>query len=413
MDTKYLKTVLVYFLSAVCAVVLVFYLCYHLFNGFSAEIVTEPARAVSEADSLSAQGYIFREETVIRASGGTVDYAVSDGERVGVGALLAQVYAASDDGEISRRIHAIDREIACLEESNIGAGVVVSGTDAVDRRIDEILAGIRADLVAGRFDYADREADALLVQLNRRGILTGEVQNYDGQIAALRAERNALTARLSGGGRQIDSDASGYFFYGADGYEGIFDPALLDGITLDEFAALQTADAAAAANGIGKLVSSYTWYLAVPVTRFDLDRMAVGERYAVTFPYNFEMTLTLMLERTVTEIGRDDALLIFSCDVMPEDFSYLRSQSVEIVTGVQRGLRVPDDAVRVIDGVTGVYVVHGGRVEFRRIEILLERDGECIAAADLEAGEGEIPYLALHDEIITAGKDLYDGKILA
>lgn len=30
MDTKYLKTVLAYFLTAVCAVVLVFYFFYHL-----------------------------------------------------------------------------------------------------------------------------------------------------------------------------------------------------------------------------------------------------------------------------------------------------------------------------------------------------------------------------------------------
>ena len=33
-------------------------------------------------------------------------------------------------------------------------------------------------------------------------------------------------------------------------------------------------------------------------------------------------------------------------------------------------------------------------------------------AAGLQTEEGEIPYLALYDEVITAGKDLYDGKVL-
>ena len=160
------------------------------------------------------------------------------------------------------------------------------------------------------------------------------------------------------------------------------------------------------------MVSGYTWYLAVPVGKTELDRVAEGKGYAITFPYNYDLTLTLKLERSVTEIGHDDALLIFSCDVMPENFSYLRSQSVDIVTREHVGLRVPGDAVRVIDDVVGVYIVHGGRVEFRRIEILLERDGTYLVSADLTAGEDEIPYLALYDEIVTAGKDLYEGKIL-
>ncbi|MBR6709703.1 MAG: hypothetical protein IKL84_08515 [Clostridia bacterium] len=412
MDTKYLKTVLFYFLTAVCAVILIFYLCYHLFNGFSAEIVTEPALKMSARESLSLQGYIFRDETVIRAGGGTVDYAVDDGERIGVNALIAQVYAAADDGEISRRVKEIDREIALLQDSNIGAGVVVSGTESTDRKIDEIFSNIRADLAAGRYDYADRALDSLLIQLNRRNVITGKILNYDNRIASLYAERASLTARLHGGAQEIRASSSGYFFYGVDGCENLYDPDLLARITLDEFAALQNAEAEQTSGGIGKMVSGYTWYLAVPVGKTELDRVAEGKGYAITFPYNYDLTLTLKLERSVTEIGHDDALLIFSCDVMPENFSYLRSQSVDIVTREHVGLRVPGDAVRVIDDVVGVYIVHGGRVEFRRIEILLERDGTYLVSADLTAGEDEIPYLALYDEIVTAGKDLYEGKIL-
>lgn len=97
---------------------------------------------------------------------------------------------------------------------------------------------------------------------------------------------------------------------------------------------------------------------------------------------------------------------------MPEDFSYLRVQSMEITIRVRKGLRVPAEAVRVIDGETGVYILRGGIVEFRRVSVLFERDGDCIVDAALTAGDGETPYLALYDEVITAGKDLYVGKVL-
>lgn len=414
MDTKYLKTVLAYFLSAVCAVVLIFYLCYHLFNGFTPDMQIEPALEASERDRLTLDAYILRDETIVRADyGGTVDYAVSDGERVGVGALLATVYAASDDGDVRRRVLAIDDELEVLEASNIDDGVVVSGTASTDEKINSLLHTIRGHLISGRYDYARRETDSLLVQLNKREIIIGQVQSYSARIASLTAERNNLTARLAGGSKQLYSREPGYFFYGIDGYEGIFSASMLDTLTLDSFAALvETPAAPVPDEAIGKMVDSYVWYVAVPVGRTELDAFTTGEAYTFTFPYNYNLSLDMTLERALTEIGRDDALMIFSCNVMPEDFSYLRVQSVEITTHVQTGLRVPAEAVRVIDGVTGVYIMRGGMVEFRRISILLEREGECIVDATLTAEEGEIPYLALYDEIITAGKELYAGKVL-
>ncbi|MBQ2768284.1 MAG: hypothetical protein IJF49_09475 [Clostridia bacterium] len=414
MDTDYLKQVLIYICTALLSILLIFYLVYHLFNGFSAEIRTETAVEASAQDTLLLEGYLFRNETIIRSSlSGTVDYAVADGERVGVGSVLANVYATADDGSIRRRVMAIDEEIALLKASNISEGVVISDTSATDARIDSLLYAIRGDLMSGRYDYARRETDSLLVQLNKREIITGAVKNYNSRIETLNAERAGLTARLYGHSQQITSAESGYFFYGLDGYETAFNPAQLDKLTLDDFAQLcQAQPSTLPADAVGKLVRSYVWYFVVPIARTQLDGFDEGKTYSLTFPYNYDMKLTMTLERAVTEIEREDALLIFSCSTMPDGFSYLRVQNVKIERQVQSGLRVPAEAVRIIDGVTGVYVLHGGRVEFRRIVILLERDGDCIVSSDLTAEGDEIPYLQLHEEIITAGKELYDGKVL-
>ena len=184
-------------------------------------------------------------------------------------------------------------------------------------------------------------------------------------------------------------------------------------MTLDDFAALKEAQPEVVSTGaVGKLLDSYTWYVAVPVERALLDRFDEGGRYRLTFPYNYNLTLEMTLERAVTEYEREDAVLIFACTSMPEGFSYLRVQNVEITMRAQSGILVPEEAVRIVDGVTGVYILHGGKVEFRRIVILLQRDGDCIVDATLVAGEKETPFLSAHEHIITAGKDLYDGKVL-
>ncbi len=414
LDTKYLRSVLAYFLVAVCAVILVFYFCYHLFNGFTAEVQTVTAISASEEDVITREAYLLRDETLIRSNyGGVVDYAVEDGERVGVNALLAEVYAASDDGSVRRQAEAIDEEIALLAASNIGEGVVISDTAATDAKISSLLYAIRENLFEGNYDYARRETDSLLIQLNKRKIITGQVQNYDARIAALTVERENLTARLQGASQTIHSTESGYFFYGADGYEGIFSVEGIDRLTLGGFDAMRAAPAAAvSANTIGKMVSSYLWYIAVPMHKTELDAFGVGNTYEISFPYHYGLTLRMTLERVLTEAEREDAVLLFSCTDMPGEFTYLRTQNVELTLRVREGLRVPSEAIRVIDGETCVYVVRGGKVELRRVVILLEREGDCIVEAGLSAEKDTVPYLALYDEVVISGKDLYDGKVL-
>ncbi len=412
LDTKYLRTVLGYFLVACLALLLIFYFCYHLWGGFTPEVQTTPAVSALEQDVIACEGYLLRDETVIRASGsGVVDYAVADGERVGKGATVARVYAASDDGSVRRRVMAIDAEIALLEASAIGEGVVVSDTSATDALIGDLLYTIRDNLVDGRYDYARRETDSLLVQLNKRRIITGQVKDYSARIAALSAERASLTARLAGGAEQLSTTTSGYFFYGADGHEQDF-ACDIDSLTLAQFDAMRQSEAIEDSRAVGKIVTSHVWYLAVPVEKTALEPFTEGQRYAISFPYNYDLTLDLTLARTLTELEREEALLIFTANEMPEGFSYLRAQHVEITTRTRSGLRVPAEAIRVIDGQTCVYVVHGGMVELRRVEILLEQDGDCIVTAGLVAGENETPWLKLYDEVVTEGKDLYVGKVL-
>ena len=74
----------------------------------------------------------------------------------------------------------------------------------------------------------------------------------------------------------------------------------------------------------------------------------------------------------------DGALLILTSRLMPEGFDFARVQSVELVTEEYTGLRVPQSAVRVADGVTGVYILDGSTVRFCAVDILYRSDGICI-----------------------------------
>ena len=84
-----------------------------------------------------------------------------------------------------------------------------------------------------------------------------------------------------------------------------------------------------------------------------------------------------------------------------------RTEEIEIRLKSYKGLRVPKEAVREVDGVTGVYTLVSQKIEFRPIEVLYTGDTYVVAKYD----SGDDDGLRLYDQVITEGKDLYDGKV--
>ena len=73
---------------------------------------------------------------------------------------------------------------------------------------------------------------------------------------------------------------------------------------------------------------------------------------------------------------------------------------------------MPISAVRMQDGVQGVYVLRGYEVVFKEIETILETDGYFIVKENDGTPESR-GKLALNDQIIISGKNLYVGKIVS
>ena len=132
-------------------------------------------------------------------------------------------------------------------------------------------------------------------------------------------------------------------------------------------------------------------------------------------PGNFNMLLKMKLEKIATERASDRSVLIFSCGDLPEGFNYKRSQIVTIRTGETNGFRIPTTALRVLDGIKGVYTLDGSTVKFKRIHIIQnDTDGYYVASCDdveNAPGSNKYGYLKLYDSIIVSGKDLKHGMV--
>ena len=140
----------------------------------------------------------------------------------------------------------------------------------------------------------------------------------------------------------------------------------------------------------------------------------------------------LAIERM--EPDETGVLLVFSSQDMPAGFDFSRVMRVETVARTTGGYRIPTEALVTLrsdktdEEVTGVYILAGGVVEFRKVRVRVRRDGYVIAETYEEvqalldtyteeqyeeATADGWRYLQLNDNIITSGNELYEGKMIS
>ena len=84
--------------------------------------------------------------------------------------------------------------------------------------------------------------------------------------------------------------------------------------------------------------------------------------------------------------------------------------NADLVTVSSEGIKLPVECLRVVDGVTGVYVVRLDAAKFMPVNVKYKNDEWAIVSAvDSTDGEGR---LRIYDEVIVNYKTLEDGKII-
>ncbi len=317
-----------------------------------------------------------------------------------------------------------------MKNSNIGDNVALGGTSVIDGNITAQLYGIREKIADNQLDYAAQAKDDLLTLLNRRLLITTDKTSFNSEIEALLRERAVIAASLTGLSEKVLAPLSGYFYGAADGYENIFSSSKIDELTVSKFKLMTESEPELAIlsqdgkYGVGKIADSHYWYVACIVEGRTLASYTAGREYSVAFPYSGNLALSMKLEHAVTEDGGQDALLIFSCTTLPENFNFLRCQRIEISRfDTLSGLKIPASSIRILDGRSGVYIQYGNRVYFRIAEIVGEADGYCYINPDAEGRtlfnsddiDGNEIYcgpLKQNDRVIVSGIELYHGKLI-
>lgn len=381
--------------------------------------------------------FTFRDEQLLFAEGSdTYLHTVPNGGRVGVGQHLGTAYAVGDaalSAELQQKLNAFGEHIELLRSlGGLGTpGDARDAAEAVDRDYLRLLeAAAKGDLSAVE-GYRNGMQDSI----GRYGVLTGISGSQS--VAVLEQARTDLMEGMSPLAH-LTADRSGYFYYDCDGYESLFAYGLPLTMTPADFRELTGQDAHPIPAGtVGKMVYNPTWYAVAYVSLSDaaLEVFQQGVQNGITYTMRVTDGADVELDMTILRMVPDEggALLVFRSQDMPDGFNFPRSFTAETVSLQVSGYRIPTEALVTLrsrktgEDVTGVYILSGNVVEFRKISIQVARDGYVIAHTyeDMKSYLDALPeeerdartadgwsYLGLNDNIITGGNELYEGKVI-
>ncbi|MEE5992104.1 MAG: HlyD family efflux transporter periplasmic adaptor subunit [Oscillospiraceae bacterium] len=374
--------------------------------------VTETALLSVGSDSESVQGVFIRDEKVITYHGnGVISYEVSDGGKLGIGSVIANVYSSETQIEIKQRIATLENELALLERiSNPG-----TTKTAQPSNISELFMQDYKNFLYHReqddFTELQSQREEMVVLLSTYQLVTGKDAGYTVKMQSLESELEALRNSQEEPLDVIPAEEAAYFVSYADGYENQFSMQMLDSLTPEQLSDVK--DNPNNNNGVvGKLINSYQWGLAAVVDNSERIYQT-GDMVTLKFASTSEV-----VKGKVTNVNPSDdpkkSVVVITCDEMTYDLVQHRTENVEIIRADYQGIKVPrsaihfktltDDETGESETVRGVYILNGEQPEFRRLNVVYEGVDYVISAQTKENG-----YLMLYDSIIRKGIDA-DGQ---
>ncbi|MGI5959169.1 MAG: HlyD family efflux transporter periplasmic adaptor subunit [Massiliimalia sp.] len=413
-----------------------FYFGYQIYLFTYTPYDTEIATVYEYTDRIDLHGVVIKSEQVIQQDyQGILRYQHGNSQKVSTGSSVATIYASETDLMNSAAMDEKQEQIDLLNDLESRRTLLQTGAQnsvsGIKKEQQELLTAVHTH----EMDELGEIKSNFLSQLLKQQMILDSSISFADQIAALQAEKDQLATQITTQPVEIPSPAAGYFTNEIDGYEQAFTAAALDDLSLDAVQnLLNNTSPDYSQNYIGKVITDTKWNFLALVPTKEISRLSTGQDVFLVFPSapNYKVAATISDLKLYAQ--NEFSVIVLESNIMNENIINLRMEDPAIVFDTQKALRVPKEAVRMVNmeveeevpdesvqvaegeeqptktvtkeiSQAGVYINMGQVVKFRKIEILDETDNYVICSMNDESD-----YLQLYDEVILGGTDLYDNK---
>ena len=373
---------------------------------FYKPVTTESAVFYTANNGFKITGVVIRNEILVtNDNDGVLHFMIGDGERVAKNGTIANIYGSESASITLSQMQSVQNKINDINDILSFNDLEAANLELINNRVNDKLDALVMSSAGGNFDTVLEKSEELLFALNRRQAALGDTSSFASQLEVLNSELAALNAGLTGVKGEVKAIESGYFLSKTDGYEKVLSVNKLYDITPEFLDTLKSEKNEQSV--VGKIVSDYEWYIAAKVSINDSHNYKAGDTLKIYTSVKSSPVLPVTVKQVNTSDNSESAVIIFACSEMNSELASMRSGPMTVVSREYSGLKVSKKALRVVDGVKGVYIVKGMQAKFVPVDILYSTDNMMICKKSDSDGA-----LRLYDQVIVKGRSLYDGKII-
>ena len=401
------------FLPAIVVIMAVFCVYEFFFNDL-ARIKTETVVQKTAAKTIEINVFAVRDEEYLVQNGSGIPVPlIEDGNRVAKGNAVAAVCANSGQADSLKELMKCREELKRYERLASMRTVNAFDVKKMDGEIDLLFNEVLSSVSSGRLELLGAKTGDLRDKLTGRQIAVGANVDFNAGMTAVK-EKLALLEEQVAGVYYINTETPGYFIGKTDGYEKTIPFGNIGTVTAEQIeSAVESAPSDTPVDVIGKLVGDYNWYLLASLKDSDASQLQTDQTVKLYFGQTEENKIDVRVH-SIRPSGDGKTAVVFRCNMMNKDLSAIRIESAHLIVSEYTGLKINTEALRVQDGVKGVFIRRGNIISFRKLNIIYTEPDFVIANESAKGTDTEKKYkhVKLFDEVLVKGKDLYDGKII-
>lgn len=406
--SKFIKFVL----FGALAIFILIFIAYQIYSALYSPYTIETVTQLNHENKISVNGIFVRSEETIDAShdGYIVHYLYSDGQKIGAGGTVAELYASESDVLNYEKIKELNRRLEILEESQDQSSVLVTNADQITHQINNKIEELSKAIYNKDTELIADCKDDLQILINRRNIINEKETDFNDYIKQIKNELESRKRNIKNALKSVKAKKNGNFVISADGYETIITPEKLTAMSVSDVEGLilNSKPNTVSERTIGKLVTDFSWYYALTLPIDDREyneTIKEGTTLRMRFNDVAEEICNVTVSKVILDEANSKMAVIVRSEHMSGKFCSARIEKAEIIFSTAKGYKIPKTATRMRDGKRGVYIVIAKQMFFREINVLYEADDYVICAS--QSGNGNLkPF----DDVIVKGTDLYDGK---
>ena len=387
----------------------VLYVLMQVVSAITNTVETTKAVTVTENDSFQVDGCFIRDEALVPSvSGEAVEYLVKDGSRVKKGETLAVEYDSTKALERNSQIAELtdEKDILQAVQDNLEN---LSDQEKLDQLIKIQILNLQDHVRTSNVSGVGTEAKELKELVLKRSLTQDDKNLVDKKIQSLEKKIAALQEKTGEASNTITSPYSGYFSEVVDGYEEILKAKDIDDLTPSSLRKLLEKTPKSTSGSMGKIMGNFSWYFAAFVSQDDMEKFKIQEGSAFSLRFSqVSEDVDVKVVRITSENSSKESLVIMQGNTVNSELLSMRQQNVEVIRNTYTGIKIPKDAVRMVDDKLGVYILSGSLSNFKTIETVYEGSNFYL----IRQGNSSDTGVVVGDNIVVKSKDLEDKKVI-